>query len=98
MLACRAMKSFVQMVGCFLVCVFLYAVISFVVFDYTEKAYYFDAENNSNGIELVCGPLPRKLLCYPTYHDIHYTGNEWPFLVYYPICYCFAKLSGCSTK
>ncbi len=72
--------------------VVVYVLSSIFVFNYAGKAYHFDVERSEKGIERICGPLPWYIVCRPTYHDYYYDGNEWPFIVYWPLCWGYAKL------
>lgn len=52
----------------------------FLTFDITVPAFKFDAEG------VVLGPRPLYYLCKPSYDNFFYSGNEWPFKLYHPIC------------
>ena len=65
---------------------FAYLLAAAVVFDFSEAAYYRDAEYNQIGQRFAIGPRPRWFICYPTYSDFFYEGDEWPFKVFAPIC------------
>ena len=76
-----------------IICVYLFS--SLLVFSYGNFAYKYDEEYSMSGKDIICGPRPRNIFCYPTYHDWFYTGSEWPFVMYWPICYFYAQYYGC---
>jgi len=57
----------------------------FIVFDLEEPALLFDIYE-IDGKVVACGPKPRTLFCRPSYHNSFYTGNEWPFRLYFWFC------------
>ena len=57
-----------------------YGVSAIFVFDFQQPAIFFGAEIT------VIGPRPYGWMVQPSYHEFYYTGKEWPFKVYRPIC------------
>ena len=64
----------------------LYATSAYIVFDWEKPAYPFD-EDNFNDREVAFGPRPRKWACEPTWNSVTFSGYEWPFIVYRPVCW-----------
>ena len=73
----------------------LYILLSIFVFDYSRKAYYYDRDRNDTGLEMICGPKPWSIICAPTYHEFYFDGKEWPFIIFKPICWGYARIRGC---
>jgi hypothetical protein len=71
-----------------------YLVPAMILFDFSRAAYAME-EHTSKGKEVAWGPRPREFAVKPNtgLPDI-YTGSEWPFLVYRPVCYVWRKLHG----
>jgi hypothetical protein len=71
---------------------------SLLVFDFTTDAYPFDVEF-VGGKHASLGPAPRIWVPFGCWkYDIpggpSWTGSEWPFLVYRPICVLFVRAHG----
>jgi hypothetical protein len=70
----------------FILSLVVYIFGAIVTFDFSENAYPLDEQYYPNGRIVILGPKPRGALCRAALADIHYVGDEWPFLLYYPIC------------
>jgi len=75
------------------VLVVLYFVSALIVFDFGAPSYAYD-EEIYNGKDVAIGPKPRGWICGPTYHNVAYSGDEWPFKVYRPICSIWRMIKG----
>ena len=74
-------------------CMVVYVLSILIVFDLSSPAYKFDVEYNRLGKEVALGPKPRWFICPASYAGIHYTGEEWPFKAYKPVCSVWISLS-----
>ncbi len=63
----------------------LYFISFFLVFDVMKPAYS-DDEDSYNFKAVAHGPRPRLLFCGSYMHNETYSGDEWPFYVYAPLC------------
>jgi hypothetical protein len=72
---------------------FLYTLSAFIVFDMSKPARVFD-EENYKGKEIALGPRPRRWACRPTHEGVTFDGNEWPFLVFRPVCAVWQLIKG----
>lgn len=70
-----------------------YGLLFCTVFDLTRPARQFDVEY-LGGKMAVLGPTPRWVFCRPSYADMYYKGNEWPFVVFSPLCNVWVQQSG----
>ena len=75
---------------------FTYIFAAAVVFDFRRPAGIFDEEyfGNRNVRNVAIGPMPRRIFCQPTYHGVHFVGDEWPFVVFLPICKVWRHIMG----
>jgi hypothetical protein len=76
------------------VIILIYFIGSIIVFDFSKAA--FDAEEDTfNRKQVAYGPRPRHFFTKPQQRDgLSYSGEEWPFLVYKPICIFWRVLGG----
>jgi hypothetical protein len=65
-----------------------------MVFDLSRPASILDEDNTPEGCPVAAGPRPRRPVCYPSYYDCAFTGREWPFQVYSPVCWAWRKAFG----
>jgi hypothetical protein len=59
-----------------------------IVFDFTSPALSFDEEFFGNR-RVAIGPVPRLIFCTPDYGTFQgslYSGEEWPFRFFAPVC------------
>lgn len=63
----------------------VYGVAPVIAFDFTGAAPSYD-EEHFEGRPVAIGPRPRGFACRPTDHDLFWAGDEWPFLVFRPVC------------
>jgi hypothetical protein len=76
------------------VVVLIYLVSALIVFDFTSVAYA-EEEDTYNGKEVAYGPRPRAFVVSPNPNlPGSYTGKEWPFTVYQPVCWLWRKVRG----
>jgi hypothetical protein len=71
-----------------------YVVSSIVIFDFFGVAHPGDEDNTADGKPVAIGPMPRKVFCRPTVHDVDFNGDEWPFKWYAPICKTWRMIRG----
>ena len=64
----------------------VYFMLSLVVFDYRGTAWPL-GEEEFNGRRVAFGPRPYYPLCKPYYGNGSYSGDEWPFFAFRPVCY-----------
>jgi hypothetical protein len=78
-------KAILRIAMWVLMIVGIYVLAASAVFDMTKPALPFDEEEH-NGRPVAYGPRPRAFCCRPTYHDFYFTGEEWPFKFFRPMC------------
>jgi len=71
----------------------VYLLMGCVVFNFAHPARIFDEETRA-GHEVVAGPTPWAWAAKPTYHGMFYTGKEWPFVAWAPICWGYRIIKG----
>jgi hypothetical protein len=76
--------------------VLAYFITAFVIFDFTRPAFPFSQNDASSGKLKAVGPRPKERYCPPTWGGEYWKGNEWPFIVFCPICYCWCHSHGYS--
>ena len=64
----------------------VYFMSSLVVFDYRDTAWP-QGEEEFNGRRVAFGPRPYYLFCRPYYGNGSYSGDEWPFFAFRPVCF-----------
>jgi len=87
-------RAYVQMalvVALVLMCTYVLAAL--IIFDFGQTAYPFDEEQRA-GKQVAIGPRPRSWVITPTYHNMFYTGREWPFRLFLPVCYMYRAYKG----
>jgi hypothetical protein len=72
-----------------------YAISAFILFDFTEAAYPHDEEYFRDKL-VAYGPCPRVWVRLPDY-QAGYSGHEWPFFIYRPVCSIWRSYNGYAT-
>ena len=74
----------------------LYLAAAIVVFDFSTFVPRFDVEYGPDGREAYLGPCPRFARGeQPSFlWTTDYTGREWPFRVFRPVCSAWVRLHG----
>ena len=84
-----------MILGISLVISLVYLVSAFVVFDFSTFAPDGAREYSSAHVLLSFGPRPRAWACTPLgTHDYYFTGKEWVFVLYKPVCVIFNMVEG----
>jgi len=58
-----------------------------LVFDFSKPAFPFNQNNSQDGRPVAFGPRPRERFCLPHWEGVYWKGDEWPFIVFSPICH-----------
>jgi hypothetical protein len=76
----------------------IYLLSAAVVFDFTTTAWDFCQEYDEDRRLVAHGPYPSVRLCRPRSYDIpggaSWSGTEWAFSVYRPVCVLWLKMKG----
>ncbi len=78
----------------------LYLAAAFAVFDFSRPATAVDREYE-DGSTVAYGPRPHAFLCradYPDWMGDDYSGREWAFRVFRPVCRAWLRAQGYHRK
>src|SRR5204862_4470530 len=76
----------------------IYLLSALVVLDFSATAWDLCQEYDDERRQVTHGPQPRILLCRPRLFDIpggaSWSGTEWAFTVYRPLCSVWLRVKG----
>ncbi|HXF11174.1 MAG TPA: hypothetical protein VN625_10350 [Desulfuromonadaceae bacterium] len=93
----KTIRRLLYLFICLLVLVIGYIGAAFAVFDFSKPAFPFSQKNGGDSRPVAFGPRPREQFCPPNWGGVYWKGNEWPFIVFAPICHWWCAQHGYAT-